>query len=318
MRAACRPPRERRLARPHRLPVRRAPRGAAWALALAATAAPAAGQGAGPVSGVLAATLGAGAATGAERAAWDGTAAAFEPGTAGILLHAHRPFGMGELAVLEAGAWRDGRRLGLAAAWTQVEVEELYLGQGWELRAACRLGREERGPAGKWVAGAALAWERRTAAGRPAEEAWRQGYGLTWRPSSRIALGLMAREIPLGRGLAGDWEDQGMSWQWGMEAGSGPAAPGRARKAQGSGMGQTLRFDLRKTGAAPWRTLAAWSLRPHPSVEATAGLSSAPFQFSLGLRAAWAGWSFHHALRHHRHLGASRLSTLAWSTGPGD
>lgn len=280
----------------------------------------------GPTAGVYGAGLGAGAAVGAERAGFGGTPAALRPGTWGALLHWHRPFGMAELRVLEAGGFRDFRRAGLAASWRQTEADGLWREQVLEARAAWRWGRGAAGFPGSLDAGAALsAWTR--AAPGSADVGAEQAWGLLWSPVPGLRAGAMARGLPLGPdparasgGWRRGWADRGAVWQWGLEArpapdGSRPRAGGRGGRGPG---GQALRLDFRKSGPAEWSALAALALRPHPALEATAGLATAPFRASLGASLSWGGADFHQAWRHHRYLGAGWLASLGLHRAAGD
>lgn len=268
-----------------------------------------AGENGGPTAGAYAASLGAGAALGLEPSAWGGTPAALIPGSLGFLLHAHHPFGMEELGVGEVGAHGYARRFGGGFSFRQLRVTDLYMERSVEIRIAARLL-----PSGTWAgtldAGLSLSADRVDLAGREGAFGGGQGLGLIWRPLPRLAAGLMARGMPLGRGMDRDWEDQGLLWQAGLEARSGGRESG--------GPVQVLRFDLRKTGASAFRSLASYGVSPHPAVEATAALSSAPFRFSLGLKAAWGGFAFHQAWRHHRWLGGEALPSLGYTRPPGD
>lgn len=264
----------------------------------------------GPVAGSYAAASGAGAAVAAERVAWGHTPAALGPRGFGALLHFHRPFGMEALSVAEAGVAYDGGRpvnRGVSLAWRQVRVDGLYLENGWEAQAARRWGGAGKGFPGTLDVGAAAAWHSVRLAGNDPVGTFRHGYGAVWRPAGRLAVGGFARELPGGaafaQGWRSGWEESGAVWQWGVEASGGG--------------GQSLRFDLRKTGTSPWRTLASLGWSPHPSLEAVAGLASAPFQVSLGARAAWAGLSAHQALRRHRYLGSTGLASITWKPASG-
>lgn len=284
------------------------------ASAIASAPWPCLGGNLGLASGVYGATLGAGAAAAAERCAWGQSPAAFRPGEAGFLLHVHRPFGLEEIRVAEAGGFWDFRRTGLGISWRQTAVEDLFSEHGFEGQVSRRLGG---GPGadfpGSLDLGGAWSLWRRATAGRAAEAAGAQGYGLVWHLLPRLRAGVQARGLPLAgpRGLrervSGAMDGSEAAWQWGFEAGSGRQPPG------GDFPDQSLRFDFRRTGRSDWRMLAGLSIRPHPSAEFTAGLASAPFQFSLGLRMAWSGFEIHQAYRQHRHLGATWLSSLGYA-----
>ena len=236
----------------------------------------------GPAAGVYGSGLGAGAAVGAERAGFGGSPASLRPGGAGFLLHFHRPFGMEELRVMEACAFRDLRRAGFGILWRQTEAEGLWREQGFEAQTAWRWGGEGGFP-GSFDAGAALSAWTRGLPGRAARAGAKQAYGILWSPIPGIRAGAMARGLPLGSsarvwdsGWESGWEDEGAIWQWGLEA--------RSFRGGGGGPRQALRLDFRKAGPAEWSALAALSFRPHPSLEATAGMASAPFRASLGLQ----------------------------------
>jgi hypothetical protein len=263
----------------------------------------------GLASGVYGASLGAGGGAGSERIAAGGNPAALRPGGTGVLLHFHRPFGLDELRVLEAGIYRDGVRAGLGACWRQTGAAELYLERTLEAAFAWRLGRKDGGFPGPLDIGGAWSFRSVEVAGREGAFAGRHGYGAVWRPIPRLAAGGFLRGLPLGRSHPGAAREQERIWQWGLEAAAG--APGRP---EGRAV-QILRFDMRKTGHADWRALASLALRPHPALEASAGLASAPFQLSLGVRLAWGGLEFHQAFRRHRDLGAGWLSSLGFVQG---
>lgn len=283
-------------------------RRAGWAhvLALAVLgAAPARASDPGAVAGIHGATLGAGAATAAERRAGGQNPAAFAPGRCGILLHAHRPFGIGDLAVAEAGASRDGKRGGLGATWRQVGARDLFLARTFEAQGARRL--RLPGLPGRLDLGSALSATRREIAGGQAAWDFRHGHGVLWRPVPAFSVGGFARGLTWPSGGREGWETS-LIRQIGVEA----RAPG------GGIASQSIRFDLRKTGTGDWRALASLSLSPHPACEAAAGLSSAPFRFSLGMRFAWGGMAAWQAFRHHGTLGPTWLSSLGWEGALGD
>lgn len=254
-------------------------------------------------SGSYGGSLGAGAATAAERIAWGQTPAAIRPGEAALLLHLHRPFGLEDLRVVDAGAAWDARRLGFGAAWRQTAVEDLYSEQGVEAQAALRLGRPGGFP-GTLDLGAAVTLWRREIAGMAEEVEATQGYGLVWRMLPNLAAGVFARALPLARSPWDARADMARVLQAGVEARAG---------GEGGRPEQALRFDFRRSGAADWRALAALSIRPHRAAEAVCGIATAPFEFSLGLRLAWSEWALHQAFRHHRDLGATWLTSLGWT-----
>ncbi len=275
------------------------------------------------VSGAYAATLGAGGATAAERSAFGQNPAALRPGCLGLRLDFHRPYGMDELAVAEAGGFLDGSRWGVSAEWRQTAVEGLYSEQGYQITQSLRLGGMGGGFPGVLDLGLAWSgWSSQWPEGR-SSLAWSHGLGAAWRPFHRLKAGVFMLGLPLGAvnggaigsgvGIGnGDATDR--VWQWGLEADSRDPdpVPGQAGS-QTAGPSQILRLDFRKTGNAPWRTLASLSIRPHPSLELTGGFSGPPFQASMGIRVAWAGWECRQALRYHRYLGRTWLSGLAYS-----
>jgi hypothetical protein len=267
---------------------------------------PASASDPGAVAGIHGATMGAGAAAASERRAGSQNPAAFAPSRRGFLLHAHRPFGLEDLAVVEAGASRDGERWGFGATWRQIGAEELFLGQSLEVQAARRLGPFPGPLPGTLDLGSAFSVTRRVTAGRETAWDYRHGHGATWRPVPALAIGAFARGLaaPFGGGEAAS-----LIRQIGVEA--------RAPRGAG-GASQSLRFDLRRTGSGDWRALASLSLSPHPAFEAAAGLSSAPFRFSLGIRIAWGGLAVWQAFRHHGALGPTWLSSRGFAGAPGD
>lgn len=286
--------------------------GVAWTVCLALLpAVPGSASDPGLVAGLHGATLGAGGATGAERRASGGNPAAIAPSRRGFLLHAHRPFGLGDLLVAEAGASWDRERWGWGAAWRQTGAESLFLAHVLEVQGAHRLPALPGFLPGSLDLGSSVSAMRRGIAGR--EPAWdfRHGHGAVWRPAPALAIGAFARGLILPvRAKDGPFGGEADPIrQIGLEA-RAPRAAGRAA--------QSFRFDLRKNGSGEWRALAALSLSPHPGFEASAGLSSAPFRFSLGMRLAWGGFAAWQAFRHHGTLGPTWLSSLGWEGGPGD
>ena len=262
-------------------------------------------------SGAFGASLGAGAATAAERCGWGQSPAALRPGGKGFLVHTHRPFALEEVRVMEAGGYLDLRRAGFGAAWRQTGVDGLFLEQGFEAQASWRLGAGRSGFPGQLDMGGAWTWWRQAVAGRPATGRGEQGYGLVWRLLPQLHAGGFVRGMSFRKSAYVKGESQDRILQCGLEAESGVAS-----SQGGTGTTQVLRFDLRRTGDTDWRALASLSVRPHPSFEVTSGLSSAPFQFSLGIRLSFSGLEFHQAFRQHRDLGPTWLSSLAYSGGP--
>jgi hypothetical protein len=274
----------------------KARRAALW-LALAAVAAR--GENLAPASGIYGATLGAGAATGAERSAFGQNPASLRPGSAGIRADYHRPYGLGDLQVGEAGVFRDGKRGGLACDWRVTSITELYSEQGYRLAPSWRLLRKDGFPGDLDLGYGLTAW-RTAEAG--SEAAWDLAHeaGLAWRPWPRLKAGLFAAGLP--------WRPYGAApgriVQFGLEADSrGPAAPGAPFAA-----GQILRLDFRRAGKGPWRALASLSARPHPAWEAGFGLATHPFQAALGVSLAWRGFRVRQAARYHRYLGRTWLT----------
>lgn len=255
-----------------------------------------------PASGVYAASLGAGAATAAERSGFGQNPAALRPGGAGLRLDYHRPYGLEDLAVAEAGLWADGGRAGIALDWRATSITGLYSEHGFRLAPSFRIASGSGFP-GTLDAGAGFTGWRQSLAGSGA--AWDMGWeaGLCWRPWPRLAGGVFASglRVPEGR------DAPGRILQFGFAADSRPrAAPGN-----GPESGQSLRLDFRKSGAGPWRALASLSIRPFPGVEATFGAASPPFQAAAGLAVSWRGFRVRQAFRYHRYLGKTWLSGAA-------
>lgn len=254
-----------------------------------------------PTGGMYAATLGAGAACGSERAAFGGSPAAIEPGGRGAAFEFHRPFGLEDAGVAEAAAFWDFRRLGAALAWRQTEIDGLFREEGWGYRQSYRVLAGGLGPLD--VGGAWTFWNREFTGS--SETAFSQGYGARWAPLPGLRAGAFVAGLPFDptRDAAAE-----IIWQWGVEA---------ASRARGDGLpSQVLRLDFRKTGETPWRILAALSLRPHRSVEITAGLSNPPFQASIGAKFRWSGFETTQSWRYHRYLGGTFLSALGFSSLP--
>jgi hypothetical protein len=257
-------------------------------------------------AGLYGGTLGAGGATAAERSAFGQNPAAVRPGRAGLDFHAHHPFAMEEIRVAEAGGFWDFRRMGWGVGWRQTGVEDLYREDAWEWRQSLRLDPGRDGfPAGAWEVGGAWCRWRAVSPGRESVW-WSQAYGLTWQMLPRIKLGGFLSGLSL---LIPETPRSGILMQCGLEASDGKP-PGKGRTAA---FRQVLRLDFRKTGETPWRTLAGLSVSPHPAAEISAGLSTPPFQFSLGCKVAWAGLDLHQSLRYHRYLGRTLLSSFSYS-----
>lgn len=273
------------------------------------------------VTGAYGGSLGAGAATAAERSAFGQNPAALRPGRFGAHAHFHRPYGLEELQVAEAGVFADGARFGAAFDWRETGVEGLYGEQALQAGQAFRWGRAGGGFPG--VLDLGLSWDRLQAAwpGGRSTTTWSHGFGAAWRMLPRFKAGAFMAGLPLDTDGGGRMD---RILHWGLEAVSrDPDPPSGSRagysgsQANHPGPFQALRLDFRKTGDTPWRVLASLSLSPHPAVELTGGLANPPFQASLGIRFAWQGLEWHQAIRHHRYLGRTWLSGIAYSHSPG-
>lgn len=266
------------------------------------------------VTGAYGGTLGAGGATAAERSAFGQNPAALRPGRIGAHAHFHRPFGLDELRVAEAGVFADGGRFGAAFDWRETGVDGLYAEQALQSGQTLRLGRSGAGFPG--VLDLGLSWDRRQESwpGGRVTTAWTHGFGAAWRIHPRFKAGAFLAGLPLQTEGVGRMD---RVLQWGMEADSrdpeSAGTPGTGSRSNLKGPLQTLRLDFRKTGDSPWRTLASLSLSPHPAVELSGGLANPPFQASLGIRLAWKGMEWHQAIRYHRYLGRTWLSGFAYS-----
>jgi hypothetical protein len=252
----------------------------------------------GLTGGLYGGTLGAGGACGAERAAFGGNPAALDPGSAGLGLQFHRPFGLEDAGVAEAAAFWDLRRLGASLAWRQTEVDRLFSEQGWEYRqsyrvAAGRFGRLDLG--GAWTYWS-QSFPGQSAAG------FGQGYGICWQVLPRLKAGAFAAGLPFDP--RADFANEAV-YQWGFEARSLP-------RPEDGFPAQTAHLDFRKTGETPWRAIASLSLSPHRSLQVSAGLSTEPFQASLGVKLRWAGFETSQAYRYHRYLGGTFFSGLGF------
>lgn len=255
-------------------------------------------------AGLYGATLGAGGATAAERSAFGQNPAAVEPMRAGGMLHFHRPFGLEEIQVAEAAGFWDFRRAGFALGWRQTGVDGLYQEDGWSFNPSLRIGSGEGLPGELTLGAALILWQSAMPGFR--SQAWGRGLGWTWRPHPQVKLGGFALDAPL-RAPGAPGPDA--VWQGGLELSSrAPSRPTTSYAAR-----QTFRLDARKTGHTPWRTLASLTVSPHASVDLSGGLSTAPFQVSLGLALQFAGFRLHPAFRYHRYLGRTLLSTVGFS-----
>ncbi|MEO6095451.1 MAG: hypothetical protein ABIW76_07165 [Fibrobacteria bacterium] len=254
------------------------------------------------VTGFYAGSLGAGGATAAERSGFGQNPAALRPDRIGAHADFHQPFGMDGLQVSEAGISGDAGFFGAAFDWRETGVEGLYGEQGLQASQTLRLGRA--GSAFPGILDLGASWIRWQSfwPGGGREIAWSHGCGAVWWPIRRFKAGAFAAGLPL---EAGARERTDRVLQWGFEADS--------RDPDGDDFLQVLRLDFRKTADTPWRILASLSLRPHPSVEFTAGMANPPFQGSLGVRLAWHGAEWRQALRYHRYLGRTWLSGLVYS-----
>lgn len=248
-----------------------------------------------PGSGGYAGTLGAGAATGAERTGFGGNPAALSGGGAGLRFDSHRPFGLEDLRVAEAGLFADAARFGGALDWRTTGIDGVWREQGFRVALAGGPLRAAGFP-GSLDAGAEWTAWRQEWPGRGAEWSGAAAAGLIWAPWPRIRAGAF-----LGDALGGSGEGARI-----VHFGFGAIAPA-----------QTLRFDFRRTGAAPWRALASLSVRPHPACEFSGGLASPPFQASAGCALAWRGFRVRQAIRYHRYLGRTWLSGADWLSGSG-
>jgi hypothetical protein len=279
--------------------------GAAGVMALACAMAGAAhARDLGLTGGLYGATLGAGGACGAEPAAFGANPAAFDPGE-GVGLSFHRPFGLEDVATAEASGYFGGGRFGGSAAWRETSVDGLFREDTWEYRQSYRLITGRFGPldfGGAWSYGSqAFPGQRNTV--------FTQGYGILWQALPRLKAGAFAAGLPFDpdRDLSNE-----AVFQWGFEASSRAAAPVESQAAGGP-PAQILRLDFRKTGATPWRGLLALSLSPHRSLQFTVGLSTDPFQASLGVKLRWAGLFATQAWRYHRYLGGTFLTGAGFS-----
>jgi hypothetical protein len=265
-------------------------------------------------SGGYGGSLGAGGATAAERSAFGQNPAALSPGRFGLRLDFHRPYGLGDLQVAEAGASADLSHAGIALDWRETTIAGWYAEQGFQCAPSYRFGGAGRFP-GSLDLGLALAAWRTAWPGRPPTWSLSQGAGFAWRPLPRLKAGGFAAGLP----AQADGPRMDRVFQFGLEASDRDPEAAAARDGESgaaerrTGGSQILRLDFRKTGATPWRALASLSVRPHPSFELTGGLAAPPFQLSLGCRLSWRGTRIHQALRYHRYLGRTWLTGLAYS-----
>lgn len=272
------------------------------------------------VSGGYGGTLGAGAATAIEPIAMGQNPAALHPpssGTressrafrAGFQLDFHRPYGLEELQVADAGAFCDFPWAGLGISWRETRVGDWYRDRILALNPRLRLGPSALHfpwPHFPGQLDLGATWNIRSTEIPGEGIRWNgnQGYGMAWRLLPRLKLGAFVLGVP----WPGSRSPAEPVWQWGI------AADSRGADAkEGSWPRQTLYLDFRKTGDGPWRALGALALTLHPSLRVTAGLSTPPFQISFGLKVGWGGLDWNQALRYHRYLGRTSLSGLAFS-----
>jgi hypothetical protein len=264
-----------------------------------------------PASGIYGASLGAGAATAAERSAFGQNPAALRPGVLGLRLDCHRPTGVEDLGVAEAGLAWDGERAGLSCDWRVTSITDVYDEQGFRLAPSVRILARPGFPGTLDFGYGFIAWRGAMEGGAPY---WDQSHeaGLAWRPWPRFKVGAFATGIP----LRPDASAPGRILQFGFEADSrAPPARGKA-----GALGQILRLDFRKSGEGPWRALASLSARPHPAVEGYLGVAADPFRIAAGIGLAWRGLRVRQAVRYHRYLGRSWLSGIGFersAAGPG-
>jgi hypothetical protein len=251
------------------------------------------------VSGSYGASLGAGAAVAADRSGFGQNPAALSPGRMGFRLDFHRPFGLEDFRVAEAGAFLDGERAGIALDWRATEITDLYAEHGFRLAPSLRLDRAA--VPGRLELGYAVEAWRQAEAGEKARWDFAQEMGAVWRPCARLGFGAFAAGWPPFPGQA----RQARALRFGGEAYS--------RDPASAGPLQIARLDFHAAEALPWRAAASLTLRPHPALELTAALGVPPFQVSGGLALAWGGARVRQALRYHRWLGRTWLSGLDYA-----
>lgn len=261
-------------------------------------------------TGMYAATLGAGGATAAERDAFGQNPAAFLPSKigrvrAGFHLDFHQPYGMEELRVADAGAFCDLSRGGLAMDWRQTEVDGLYQEQGWSIHPAFGLRYVWAGYPIKVDVGGSWTWWNTHLAQEKASSETSHGMGFVWHVLPRLKVGAFTNGSVL------SWNTFRYSeniWQWGLEANSR-----NPNDDKGKGLSQSLHLDFRKVEGRPWRSLAGFTLSPHPVLCISAGFATPPFQVSAGLKLSWEGLQWYQSLRYHRYLGRTFLSGVAFT-----
>ncbi len=277
--------------------------------------------------GAYAGTLGAGAATAEDRLALGANPAAISPGTFGLAMDWHRPYGIPGLGVGDFGVYRDAERLGLAAHWRDTGVEGLYREEDFEGTVSWSFFGKGKGKGNGDVAtvasgknsgegiiiGYSLLGSQSEIYGEAKTFAARQSLGAIWHPLPTLAFGGFVRGFP--EYSFGD--DFSRSSQRVVEFGA--TARTRCARPTGSpgdtaqpetGIGQSLSLDFRKNGDTPWKTLAALTLSPHPCLRICVGLANPPFQASLGIALDWGRIRILQALRYHRYLGQTWLSGI--------
>ena len=261
-------------------------------------------------TGIYGGTLGAGGATAAERMAYGQNPAALQPSRTGLTrvgfhLDFHRPFGLEDVEVSEAGVFGDFAQAGLGLAWRETGVDDLYREQGLSLNPVLRVGSSSANFPGHLDFGGTWTWWFTEVAGVSTSLDCTQGLGLVWRMLPRLKVGGFATGLEMPGSRSSPPEK---IYQWGIEAASRDPDVGRSDHTS-----QILRLDFRKAGTHAWRSLAALTLSPHPALKISAGFASPPFQVSFGLNLAWEGLQWYQSLRYHRYLGRTFLSGCAYA-----
>lgn len=256
-----------------------------------------------PTAGTYAATLGAGAATAAERSSFGQNPAALRPGAFGLRLDCHRPYGVEDLGVAEAGLSLDGGRAGLACDWRTTSIAGVYSEHGFRMAPSVRILARDGFPGTLDLGYGISAWRTVFSGGAPAWDPSQEA-GVAWRPWPRLKAGAFAAGLPFHPTA----DLPGRIMQFGFEADS--RAPGSA--ANGEALGQALRLDFRKSGDGGWKALASLSAVPHPGLEASVGVAARPFQIAAGVALAWRGFRIRQAIRYHRYLGRTWMSGLGY------
>lgn len=261
-----------------------------------------------PTAGAYGATLGAGAATAAERSAFGQNPAALRPGAFGLRLDSHRPYGLDDLGVAEAGLFLDGKRAGLSCDWRVTSIAGFYSEHGFRLAPSVRILARDGFP-GILDFGYGLSVWRAELAGMAPEWDGSQEAGAAWRPWPRLKAGAFAAGLPLHPAAT----LPGRVMQFGLEADSrAPSSGGNAGES-----GQALRLDFRKSGDGAWKVLASLTANPHPGVEASVGVAARPFRMAAGLALSWRGFRVRQAIRYHRYLGRTWISGLGYERTSG-